>query len=87
MPLTANVPTAPPALSRHTHTHTHTTRSFDWFVPVEIEPGKYVFRVAPVGHLGPDNVNQRFSEKEQVLTFRVKGPCSLLAGLICLSLV
>ena len=60
-----------PARPLSPHTHTHTTSSFDWFVPVEIEPGKYVFRVAPVSHLGPDNVNLRFSEKEQVPTLRV----------------
>ena len=47
----------------------HTHGSFDWFVPVEIEPGKYMFRISPVSHLGPENVNHRFSEKEQVSRF------------------
>ena len=47
-------------------TYTHAHCSFDWFVPVEIEPGKYMFRISPVSHLGPDNANHRFSEKDQV---------------------
>lgn len=40
--------------------------SFDWFVPVEMEPGKYMFRVSPIG----TNGNHRYTEKEQLLRSR-----------------
>ena len=37
--------------------------SFDWFVPVEIEPGKYMFRISPTATNGGTH---RYTEKEQV---------------------
>ncbi|MGB1598461.1 MAG: hypothetical protein ACPIOQ_37245, partial [Promethearchaeia archaeon] len=43
--------------------------NFDWFVPVEIEPGKYLFRISPIGTTG----NHSFTEKEQVLRSRDSG--------------
>jgi len=41
--------------------------SFDWFVPVEIEPGKYMFRISPTATNGGTH---RYTEKEQVLRSR-----------------
>lgn len=40
--------------------------NFDWFVPVEIEPGKYMFRISPIAING----THRYSEKEQLLRSR-----------------
>uniref|UniRef100_A0A7S4NIR7 Uncharacterized protein n=2 Tax=Guillardia theta TaxID=55529 RepID=A0A7S4NIR7_GUITH len=35
--------------------------SFDWFVPIELEPGKYFFRIIPVGA----SATHRWGEREQ----------------------
>jgi len=46
----------------YSHAHAALADSFDWFVPVEIEPGKYMFRILPIG----TDSNHRYNDKEQV---------------------
>eukprot|EP00283_Hemiselmis_rufescens_P010349 CAMPEP_0173420484 /NCGR_PEP_ID=MMETSP1357-20121228/1949_1 /TAXON_ID=77926 /ORGANISM="Hemiselmis rufescens, Strain PCC563" /LENGTH=99 /DNA_ID=CAMNT_0014383275 /DNA_START=54 /DNA_END=353 /DNA_ORIENTATION=- len=45
--------------------------SFEWMVPIDIEPGKYVIRIVPTGHdnttkFGPEDQSRRARESGSI---------------------